>query len=212
MKKAKSQLRSWSDKYAALPVEDRNGMTKEQFLWAMEAVNSRAFKGNFGGGIVNQLQRLTIPIVAAAFGAIVLLAEPGDATSELIAQVCTLLVLGPALIGLLEEGNVSTALSKADAVLLPYIDSANHSDDAESNIEYDPVGGIFILDIGKGCKVQEDDGQTQLYINYGGRTDSELLLNYGFLTGMDGQQSGEDGLDDDKRRARLAKEFVRRNP
>jgi len=207
LRKVKSQLKSWSDKYADLPAEDRSQVTEEQFVWAMEAVNSRAFKGNYGGGLLNQLQRLTIPIVAAAFGAIVLISQPGDETADLIAEICGLLVLGPALISMIDEGSVGPG--KADAVLLPYIDSANHSDHAESNIEYDPVNGIFILDVGRNCKVPEDDGRTQLYINYGRRTDSDLLLNYGFLTNMEG---GTESVDVDQRRARLAKEFVKRNP
>mmetsp|Transcript_13844 Transcript_13844/g.39794 ORF Transcript_13844/g.39794 Transcript_13844/m.39794 type:complete len:455 (+) Transcript_13844:66-1430(+) len=207
LKREKSQMRLWNDLYDDLPPEDASIMSREQFLWAMEAVNSRAFKGNFGGGLLNQLQRLTIPIIAAAFGAIVLLTNPGDATAELIAQVCTLAVLAPAILSLAEETG-GTANAKADAVLLPYIDSANHSDDADSNIEYDPVNGIFILDIGKKCKVLEDDGRTQLYINYGKRTDMNLLLDYGFLTNM---SAAKKNLSDDERRARLAKEFVRRN-
>ena len=207
LRKEKSQQMAWSGKYINLPAEDKSLMTEEQFMWAMEAVNSRAFKGNYGGGLLNQLQRLTIPIVATAFGAIVLISQPGDETADLIAEICGLLVLGPALISMIDEGSVGPG--KADAVLLPYIDSANHSDNAESNIEYDPVNGVFILDLGKNCKVPEDDGRTQLYINYGGRTDSELLLNYGFLTKMDRECQS---LDADQRRARLAKEFVGRNP
>lgn len=207
LKREKSQMRLWNDLYDDLPLEDRSMMSREQFLWAMEAVNSRAFKGNFGGGLLNQLQRLTVPIIAAAFGAIVLFSNPGDATAELIAQVCTLAVLAPAVLSLAEEAGES-ANAKADAVLLPYIDSANHSDDADSNIEYDPVNGIFILDIGKKCRVVEDDGKTQLYINYGKRTDSNLLLDYGFLTNM---SVAKKNLSEDERRARLAREFVRRN-
>ena len=208
LKREKSQMRLWNVLYDDLPAEDKSMMSREQFLWAMEAVNSRAFKGNFGGGLLNQLQKLTIPIVAAAFGAIVLFTNPGDATAELIAQVCTLAVLAPAVLSLAEESG-GTANAKADAVLLPYIDSANHSDDADSNIEYDPVNGIFILDIGQKCKVAEEDGRTQLYINYGKRTDSNLLLDYGFLTNM---SAAKKNLSEDERRARLAKEFVRRNP
>jgi len=208
LKREKSQMRLWNGQYDDLPLEDKSMMSREQFLWAMEAVNSRAFKGNFGGGLLNQLQRLTVPIIAAAFGAIVLFTNPGDATAELIAQICTLAVLAPAILSLAEETG-GTANAKADAVLLPYIDSANHSDDADSNIEYDPVNGIFILDIGNKCKVVEDDGRTQLYINYGKRTDSNLLLDYGFLTNM---SAAKKILSEDERRARLAKEFVRRNP
>lgn len=214
LRKEKSQTKEWSQKYASLPPEDRAAISEGQFLWAMEAVNSRAFKGNYGGGLLNQLQRLTLPIVAAAFGAIVIVTMD-DATADLIAQACGLLVLGPALLSVLEEGNGGKSNSKADAVMLPFIDSANHSDEAESNIEYDPVGGKFILDLGNNCLGEEDGDRQQLYINYGRRSDSELLLNYGFLPGV-GASKGPPNADEDavqdQQRARLAKEYVLRNP
>jgi len=87
---------------------------------------------------------------------------------------------------------------------------------------------MFALTMGQGCcKVEEEEEEeqgvdndqrrptsrrrTQLYINYGKRTDSDLLLNYGFLTNMDGGE-GTGGWDEDERRTQLAKEFVRRNP
>ena len=60
LRKEKSQTKEWSQKYASLPPEDRAAISEGQFLWAMEAVNSRAFKGNYGGGLLNQLQRLTL--------------------------------------------------------------------------------------------------------------------------------------------------------
>lgn len=43
------QLAKWRQKYDALGQGEKAKMTYEQFEWAMEAVNSRAFRGDFGG-------------------------------------------------------------------------------------------------------------------------------------------------------------------
>lgn len=214
IKTAKRQMNRWSKKYEALPEEDRALITEEQFLWAMEAVNSRAFKGNYGGGALNKLQSLTFPILAAIAGLIFLFAGDDDA-ADMIAQFCGLLVVAPAALSLAEESKGPDA-AQADAVLLPFIDSANHLEEAESNIEFNPVTGEFTLEIGRNCQVEEGDGRTQLFISYGPKTDRELLLNYGFLPGADGVKTERDDDDEDAlrdaQRKRLAEIFVRQNP
>jgi len=100
--------------------------------------------------------------------------------------------------------------------MLPLIDSANHLQEADSVIEYDPTVDGFSLSLGRKCLVRETDGseeRAQVCISYGIRKDSELLLNYGFLRGVtmeglkiDEEDKGRDGL-----RKRLADEFVSRN-
>jgi len=214
IKTAKRQMNRWSKKYEALSEDDRALMSKEQFLWAMEAVNSRAFKGNYGGGTLNQLQSLTFPILAAIAGLIFLFASD-DETADMIVQFCGLLVVAPVALSLAEESKGPEA-AQSDAVLLPYIDSANHLEKAESNIEFNPVTGDFTLEIGRNCQVKEEDGRSQLYISYGQKSDRELLLNYGFLPGANGVNA--ENTDDDKdaprdaQRKRLAGIFVRENP
>lgn len=213
VKTAKRQMNRWSKKYEDLPDEDRALITEEQFLWAMEAVNSRAFKGNYGGGNLNKLQSLTLPFLAAIAGLIFLLAADDD-MADMIAQFFGLLIIAPAALSLAEE-NKGPDAAQADAVLLPFIDSANHLEKAESTIEFNPVTGEFTLEIGRNCQVKEEDGQTQLYISYGPKTDRELLLNYGFLPGADKvkAESSDDDEDAmrDAQRKRLAHVFVRQN-
>ncbi len=101
-----------------------------------------------------------------------------------------------------------------EAVMLPLIDSANHLQEADSVIEYDPAVDGFVLSLGRKCLVKEVDEfgeRAQVCISYGVRKDSELLLNYGFLRGitMTGQEAGEDR---NEIRRRLAEAFVSRNP
>ena len=97
--------------------------------------------------------------------------------------------------------------TKDDVVLLPYIDSANHLEEAHSTIQYDPLGGAFSLSVGPQCLVREGAG-TQLYISYGPRSEGELLLNYGFLPGILPSNVDDESSNDAQRR-KMAEEFVK---
>jgi hypothetical protein len=104
-----------------------------------------------------------------------------------------------------------------EAVMLPLIDSANHLQEADSVIEYDPAVEAYVLSLGRKCLVKEADGaveRAQVCISYGIRKDSELLMNYGFLRGvtLGGLKNEERSNDRDDIRQRLAGEFLSRNP
>ena len=43
------QATQWRKKYDSLSAWEKEKMTYENFQWAMEAVHSRAFRGDFGG-------------------------------------------------------------------------------------------------------------------------------------------------------------------
>lgn len=104
-----------------------------------------------------------------------------------------------------------------EAVMLPLIDSANHLQEADSVIEYDPATNAFSLSLGRKCLVKEEDEmgeRAQVCISYGVRNDSELLLNYGFLRGvtMEGLKNYEGDENRDEIRQRLAEQFLIGNP
>jgi hypothetical protein len=91
-------------------------------------------------------------------------------------------------------------------VLLPLIDSANHFESADSTIDFNVLANAFELSIGPNCIKEEADGQQQLYISYGRKSDTELLLNYGFLPDVPC-----DNIDNDMLRRQMADAFVKRN-
>jgi hypothetical protein len=104
------------------------------------------------------------------------------------------------------------------AVLPPLIDSANHMETADSSIVYDPVRSCFQLQCGPQCFGSEsengnDDAQqkTQLFVSYGPMTDTELLLNYGFLPNVPCSEGNEDKQVRDEQRGRLAEAFQARS-
>jgi hypothetical protein len=97
------------------------------------------------------------------------------------------------------------APDKGDAVLLPFIDSANHLEGVSSSIQFNPLQREFNLLADRDCFVHEGD-KTQFYISYGSKTDKELLLNYGFLPGL--TSFDLEGGSDDVIRRKLAQMYV----
>jgi len=199
----------WTEKYDALPSEDRNDFTEDQFYWAMEAVNSRAFKGDFGGeNVLKKLSKSLVPFAAAAFALNYIQSGSGPfASDERITVGLLAFSCAPVVLNFISE---TFGLKTTDAVLLPYIDSANHLEAARSNIEFDPLKGVFTVRVeGRNCIVEDVNGMgtKQFYISYGEKRDTELLLNYGFLPEMKEIVMEDDDETDDEIRRCLSETF-----
>jgi len=198
-----NQAKEWKEKYDELPSEEKNSYTEEQFYWAMEAVNSRAFKGDYGGeDLASKLSKALIPFAAGAFG-LNLIAQGSNpfASDERLTIVLLILSCAPIVLSFVSE---NFGMKTMDAVLLPFIDSANHDETARTNIQFDPLKGKFTVTAeGKSCIKEEDGKSKQFYITYGEKRDTELLLNYGFLNSFDSVASESE----DDRRRRLADTF-----
>lgn len=181
----------WEKKYYNSDASRRAKASLPQFLWAMEVVHSRAFCGDFGGpSSSNLILSIVVPLVATVIGYKALMDSYTTYTNdsnELIAMVC-------AAVAALVPIYYSQKSNKV-AVLLPFIDSANHLQDADSSIEYDVLQDCIVLNAGPKCFVKSNTTTftdstpaavtttaTQLFINYGkNKKDEELLLNYGFI-------------------------------
>ena len=173
---------------------DREEYTYEQFKWAMEAVNSRAFKGDFSGqDPLKELSKALVPFAAGAFALNYMQSNPFGANDK-VTLLLLIVSCAPVILNFLSENVIG---SKMDAVMLPFIDSANHKESARSNIQFDPLKGAFTVTVEGGSSCIEKDGdKKQFYISYGEKRDTELLLNYGFLNSV--QENYEDY--DDRRR------------
>lgn len=196
----KQQEDLWRDKFRKI-----NGMTWEQFEWAMEVVHSRAFCGDFGLGgsssLLPPVVTIASPIVAAIAGYTYYVPLHGQ--NDLVLLGIGAVAALPLLINLVTQ-------KPPVAVLLPLIDSANHREEVDSSIEYNPLTDSFNLVTGGAnnnsqCIITEPNGKEQLYVSYGKKKDSELLLNYGFLRGVPTEG------DTSSRRKQLATMFLRNN-
>ena len=206
----KIQQEEWREKYNSLGTREKDNMSYQQFEWAMEAVHSRAFRGDFGaldggeGGPLRKIASLLLPLSAIAFG-IIYASDPSmDQYFLPLAAIAT----APVALTVIADSKGSK-----EAVLLPLIDSANHVQEADSVIEYNPANNAFELSLGRKCLLKENDGRAQVCISYGIRKDPELLLNYGFLRGVTNDRIKKDEGDEsrDAIRQQLADEFVSRN-
>jgi len=217
-----SQRKKWHNKYESLSVKDKELIDRDLFFWALEAVNSRAFVGNFGIRKNNNTALMTsifLSLASFLVGGVVLFNQPTD-NADFIVVICAILAVAFPIVSYLitnKNGGV------ADAVMLPIIDSANHIQGADSLIEYDPIKDQFTLKIGPNCLRNEgENNKFQIYITYGdNKSDSELLLNYGFLPSLMEEENQK--LSDnimttsstismtDEKRKRLAEEFMKRN-
>ena len=206
------QREEWKQKYTSLNTSEKANMMYEDFQWAMEAVHSRAFRGDFGaldggeGGPLRKIASLLLPLSALAFGVI----YASDPSMNKFFVPLSIVAASPVALTIIADSKGSK-----EAVMLPLIDSANHLQEADSVIEFDPSVDGFVLSLGRKCLVKDvDDGRerAQVCISYGVRKDSELLLNYGFLRGvtMDGIESEDGGVDRSEIRQRLAEAFLDR--
>jgi hypothetical protein len=156
----------------------------------MEVVHSRAFCGDFGSlNPKNLIISLSVPIIATFIGYKSLIESYTSYTigyNEVIAILCAATA---ALVPLYYSQKNDKV-----AVLLPFIDSANHLQTADSSVEYNVFQDCIVLNAGPKCFVKSNAANlnggiveagavaTQLFINYGeNKDDTELLLNYGFL-------------------------------
>jgi len=167
----------------------------------LEVVHSRAFRGKYGLSPFRTLGSIAAPFVASAAGIKYFVGNPK--VDENVLLGLTFLASTPIIANLVspDEGEV---------VLLPLIDSANHRETADSSIEYDPIQGKFSLKIGQKCLRTEEEGKQQMYISYGKKQGSELLLNYGFLQEVP-CNTGEDFESRNSQRLQLAEEFLKKN-
>ena len=211
LKAEQQQQKKWNKKYDALSADEKQTVSLDDFLWAMEAVHSRAFRGDFGaldggeGGKLRKLASLLLPLSALAFG-FVYAADPG-----MNQYYVPLAIVAAAPVVLTMIANQK---GTKEAVMLPLIDSANHLQEADSEIEFDPSVEGFVLSLGRKCLVKEEDEtgeKAQVCISYGLRGDSELLVNYGFLRGVNMGTAAGDDEDRNGIRKQLAETYLSRN-
>jgi hypothetical protein len=112
--------------------------------------------------------------------------------SALIDSELPLFLLGGlALVAVLPLVSSFAGPAQQSAAMLPLIDAANHRPGADSDIRFDPISNSFELVVGPLRCV--DASSRQLFVSYGDKSDTELLLNYGFVPDDDAKATPGSG-------------------
>ena len=100
------------------------------------------------GGPLRKIASLLLPLSALAFGII----YATDPSVDKYFLPLAIVAASPVALTIIADQKGSK-----EAVLLPLIDSANHLQEADSVIEYDPAVDGFVLSLGRKCLVKEVD-------------------------------------------------------
>lgn len=150
----------------------REDMDEETFIWAMESVLSRAFKGTFGTGFNSLAPSLLLMGVFAGIYYIdqetIQLVSYALEEYPYLAAIPAALTLLPSLLEFFR--------SKGTYILAPMIDSLNHRSTVATDLDYDSIRQRFRLSLGEGYKAGE-----QVFMSYGSKNNDDLLLHYGFV-------------------------------
>ena len=185
VKSAIDQLQSWvkisgSDPTGILNTDDIKDNRTLWFVWAMEAVNSRAFRGV--GGVKNG-RLVAAALIAQGLGLASGCVGVGFDEFSMVAGGGVAFFIGLGV-------NIFKGLRNPKEVLmLPYIDSANHDAESKNLIQYNPIKREFEFTWGDADSRQDEE----LFISYGDRSSADLLINFGIIKG------GKEGRESDRR-------------
>ena len=165
------QRKDYATLYASLEgVLSIRGVSYERFVWALEAVRSRAFTGL--GGMDESPQKSFLP--AGLFAAAAMTAAVGIANTNGGGELAPAILATAATLSLVPF--VLNA-KKESCVLLPAIDSANHaSTKFNCKIAFEPAADAFLL-----RSTGLIPPGAELLISYGDRDNDDLLQYFGFV-------------------------------
>ncbi len=172
--KVDRQKQVWSGLYDTLGKTRavREDMDEDTFVWAMESVLSRAFKGTFGTGFNSLAPSLGL---MALFAGIYYVDQETIQLVSYTLEEFSYLAAIPAALTLLPLF-LEFVKSKGTYVMAPMIDSLNHQSTVPTDLDYDSLRQRFRLSIGEGFKAGE-----QVFMSYGAKSNDDLVLHYGFV-------------------------------
>lgn len=150
----------------------REDMDEDTFVWAMESVLSRAFKGTFGTGFNSLAPSL---LLMGIFAGIYYIDQETIQLVSYALEEYPYLAAIPAGLTLLPS-ILEFFRSKGTYILAPMIDSLNHRSTVPTDLDYDSIRQRFRLSLGVGYKKGE-----QVFMSYGSKNNDDLLLHYGFV-------------------------------
>ncbi|CAM9498548.1 unnamed protein product, partial [Hapterophycus canaliculatus] len=143
---AKRQRATWDKLHQDLAARCPEGagrmVTRDDLIWALECVLSRAFNGRSGGGQNSAL--LSAGLLVASGAAYVLTEQPVWA---LVAALALLPLTLPELGSINSALTGRSATASSDYVLVPFVDSMNHVTSAKTELSFSPVSGDLSVSV-----------------------------------------------------------------
>jgi hypothetical protein len=147
-----------------------NNIKYEDFVWALQTINSRAFNGAFEGSTADQRQQLLL-----FTGALTLIFPlAGFSTWEQSLTAAVAVGFSIVIRDVLSSSSISSANLKR-YVICPYIDMFNHNSKCQSDVSYNYFSNQFEV------RTQNYQEGEQVYITYGKQSNDRLLQFYGFV-------------------------------
>lgn len=144
-----------------------SSITYDDFSYALEVINSRAFSGAFEGSDAGQRQALFL------FTGLLTLLWPilGFGTTE--QSISAAIAVGLSII--IRDVFFSRVSGLKRYVVCPYIDFFNHKSNVASDVSYNYFSNQFEL------RTQATNANQQVFISYGKQSNDRLLQYYGFV-------------------------------
>jgi len=163
---ARAMGAAWGETHAELArTSPGAGVSRADLDWAIQCVQSRLFSGPYTGRSLRSRATLA--------GFVAVLAAGSVATGALEVSQGVNGFVSALLFNLIYDVLVSKQLKWY--ALLPLVDLANHRTGSPSEVSYQYFTDEFTLEVGSKCAPGE-----QLWIQYGEKTNDQLMLYYGF--------------------------------
>lgn len=169
VKKIKNQRTEWKQVYDNFitPLDIDKRISFDEFVWALECVNSRTFSGSYEGSSGSERRSLFL------FTGLLTLIWPilhlGTYEQSLGAAVS----VGISIIT--RDLFISKALNLKRYVMCPYIDMINHNSSTPSEVSYNYFQDKYEV------KSAESSAGDQIFISYGQQSNDRFLQYYGFI-------------------------------
>ena len=168
--KVEKQRQEWAAlhaKWMAVTSLSGRDVSLEEFVKALECVNSRAFSGTFEGSSASERRSLL------AFTAVLTVAFPALDFGTWEQSLSAALVVGLSLLA--KDVIFSKASGLKRYVVCPFVDMFNHKSTVSSDVSYNYFADAFEL------RTQGHAKGDQVFISYGKQGNDRLLQYYGFI-------------------------------
>ena len=166
VQRQRAEWRAFYDRWMSEKSPEAARVSYDDYLLALECVNSRAFSGTYEGSNAGERQSLLL------FTGVLTLAFPlaGFATWE--QSLSAAVAVGMSI--LVKDFFFAKASGLKRWVVCPFVDMFNHKSSVSSDVSYNYFSNVFEL------RTESHEAGKQVFISYGRQSNDRLLQFYGF--------------------------------